>query len=61
MNTLEGETAPVMSLKEWVISLIISVIPLVGIVMLLVWAFSDTINPNKKNWSRAMLIDALLA
>ncbi|HBQ58878.1 MAG TPA: hypothetical protein DD671_04445 [Balneolaceae bacterium] len=56
MNTLEGETAPVLSLKDWVISLIISVIPLIGIVMLLIWAFSDNINPNKKNWARGMLI-----
>lgn len=56
MNTIEGETAPVLSLKEWVISLIISVIPLIGIVMLLIWAFSDNINPNKKNWARGMLI-----
>ena len=56
MEPINNETAKVMSLKDWVISLIISVIPVVGFVMLLVWAFSDSVNPNKKNWSRAMLI-----
>ena len=56
MEHVEGATAQVMSLKDWVISLIISVIPVVGFVMLLVWSFSDSVNPNKKNWSRAMLI-----
>lgn len=56
MEHVQGETAPVMSLKDWVISVIISVIPVVGFIMLLVWSFSDTTNPNKKNWARATLI-----
>lgn len=50
------ETAPVMSMKDWVITLLIIFIPLVGFVMLFVWGFSDRANPNKKNFSRAALI-----
>lgn len=50
------ETAPVMSLKDWVVTLLISFIPVVGFVMLFVWGFSDSANPNKKNWARAALI-----
>ncbi|MFD2532430.1 hypothetical protein [Gracilimonas halophila] len=56
MDHIQGETAPVMSLKDWVISVLISFIPIVGFIMLLVWAFSDSANPNKKNWAKATLI-----
>lgn len=56
MEHVQEQTAPVLSLKDWVITLLISAIPVVGFVMLLVWAFSDSTNPNKKNWSRAALI-----
>lgn len=50
------ETAPVMSMKDWVITLLITLIPMVGFIMLFVWGFSDSANPNKKNWARAALI-----
>ena len=50
------ETAPVMTMKDWVITLLITCIPMVGFVMLFVWGFSDSANPNKKNWARAALI-----
>ncbi|MEQ8580031.1 MAG: hypothetical protein RIC57_07725 [Balneola sp.] len=50
------ETAPVMSLKDWVVTMLITFIPMVGFVMLFVWGFSDSANPNKKNWARAALI-----
>ncbi|MBO6586173.1 MAG: hypothetical protein JJ953_08730 [Gracilimonas sp.] len=56
MENIQGETAPVMSLKDWVISVLISFIPVIGFIMLLVWAFSDSTNPNKKNWAKATLI-----
>lgn len=34
----------------------LSVIPMVGFIMLLVWAFGSSVNLNKKNCARAMLI-----
>lgn len=55
-----GETAqvsPVMSTKDWVISIIITCIPVVGFIMLIIWAFSSNdINQNKKNWAKGFLI-----
>jgi hypothetical protein len=36
--------------------MILSGIPLVGFILLLVWAFSSTENPNKKNYARAVLL-----
>lgn len=50
----------VMSVKDWVITLIITAIPMVGIVMLFVWAFGSDTNLNKRNWSKAALIIAAI-
>lgn len=43
------------SIGDWIITLIISMIPLVNIVMLLVWAFGSNTNPSKANWAKAYL------
>lgn len=43
------------SLGQWMLTLLLLMIPLVNIIMLIVWAVSDT-NPSKKNFARAQLI-----
>ncbi|HEX5167948.1 MAG TPA: hypothetical protein VFW11_02155 [Cyclobacteriaceae bacterium] len=53
--------ANVMSVKDWVITILIAAIPLVGIVMLFVWAFGSNDNINKANWAKATLIWAAIA
>jgi cell division protein FtsW (lipid II flippase) len=45
-----------MSVKDWFLTLLITYIPLVGLVMLLVWAFDSNTNMNKKNWAKASLL-----
>jgi len=60
-NYPEQKLAPAMSLKDWIITLLITWIPLVGIVMLFVWAFSSDTNENKRNWAKAFLIIQLIA
>lgn len=57
---IEEQAAPVMSTKDWIITMLIVAIPLVGIVFLFIWAFSDTENPNRTNWAKAQLIMALI-
>jgi cell division protein FtsW (lipid II flippase) len=49
-----------MSVKDWVITLLITYIPLVGLIMLLVWAFDNTTNLNKKNFAKASLLWMLI-
>lgn len=44
------------STGEWVWTILVSVIPLVGLVLLLVWAFGGNTKVGKRNWARAMLI-----
>jgi len=56
----QNSNVPVMSTKDWVITLLISGIPIVGIVMIFVWAFGDNANPNKANWAKAALLMVLI-
>ena len=46
----------VISTKDWVITLIIAAIPLVGFIMLFVWGFGSGTNENKANFAKAALI-----
>jgi hypothetical protein len=54
---METQTqAQVLSVKDWIITILIAAIPLVGFIMLFVWAFGSNENPNKSNWAKAALI-----
>ena len=44
------------SIGDWILSYFLMCIPLVGFIMLFVWAFGDQTKPSKKNWARASLI-----
>jgi len=54
---MENHNTSVMTIQDWLITILITAIPIVNIIMLFVWAFggSDT-NLNKKNWAKATLI-----
>lgn len=56
METVETIKTERISVGDWLITLIISSIPLVGIIMLFVWSFSNDTNPTKANWAKATLI-----
>ena len=55
-NQVGHQQAPIVSIKEWLITNLIMMIPLVNIVMMLVWAFGSNTNPNKANYFKATLI-----
>jgi hypothetical protein len=44
------------SIGDWIVSYILMGIPLVGFIMLIVWAFGSDAPQSKKNWARANLI-----
>jgi len=46
----------VVSVGEWMLTLLISAIPVVNLVMLFVWAFGANTKPSKANWAKAWLI-----
>ena len=53
---MDNQNYKPMTIGEWIITFIITYIPIVGIVMLFVWAFSDGNHPSKKTWAQATLI-----
>ena len=53
---LQNTSYTPMTIGEWIITFIITYIPLVGIIMLFVWAFGGNAHPSKKTWAQATLI-----
>ncbi len=53
MDQNESQT---ISVGNWIVTYIITAIPLVNLVALLIWAFSGSTPPSKKNWAIASLI-----
>jgi fatty acid desaturase len=51
--------SPVITIKQWMIMMLILIIPIVNIVMMFVWAFGEG-NPTKKNYFKASLIFAAI-
>jgi hypothetical protein len=49
-----------LSLADWMITLLITFIPLVNVIMLFVWAFGNDTHPSKANWAKANLIWMLI-
>lgn len=47
---------PPVSIGNWIITLLVLMIPVVNLVMLLVWAFSSGTNPSKANFCKATLL-----
>lgn len=50
-----------MKIGDWLITFLIQAIPIVGFIMLFVWAFSDDTHPSKKSWAQASLIMMVIA
>ena len=55
MDQVSGSYQP-MTIGDWIITFIITYIPLVGFIMLFVWAFGGDTHPSKKTWAQATLI-----
>ena len=55
-NSNEQSDNSPMDLKDWILTLIVLLIPCVGIVMYFVWAFESNGNINRRNFCRAQLI-----
>jgi hypothetical protein len=53
---VKNQEAAIITTQEWMIIYLIMIIPLVNIIMLFVWAFGSSENPNKANWAKARLI-----
>lgn len=58
METLEQsqKNQSVVSIGDWIVTMILMCIPVVNFIMLLVWAFSSSTPVSKANWAKASLI-----
>ena len=52
----EVRNTQAMSVGEWMLTILIAAIPLVGFIMLFVWAFGGNAPESKANWAKASLI-----
>ena len=50
------ELAPVVSIGKWLTTMLLMYIPVVNLVLLILWAVSEKVNPNHKNLAIALLI-----
>ena len=60
MNIPEEFKKSPVSLGDWIISVIVTKIPLIGFIMLIVWAVDKNTDPNKANWAKAELLVKLI-
>ena len=55
-NNFEPKSDEVVSIKEWLITILILCIPIVNIVMIFVWAYGNGTKTSKSNYFKATLI-----
>ncbi len=49
-----------MTIGQWVLTIFLSQLSIVGLILLFVWAFGERKYPSRKNFARAMLIWSLV-
>lgn len=54
------QVTPVISMKDWMLTILLLAIPIVNIIMLFVWAFGGGANPSKANYAKASLVWVLI-
>lgn len=59
---MENQTqdVSVMSVKDWVITILVISLPIIGLIMLFVWGFGSGTNQNKANFAKGALILAAI-
>lgn len=46
----------VMTVGQWLVTMLLMILPIVNLILLIMWAVSDTENRNRSNWAKAYLI-----
>ena len=50
------QTETPVTVGEWMLTMLLMIIPVVNIVMLFVWGFGGNTTPSKANWAKASLL-----
>lgn len=56
----EKDPIPPVSIAEWLITLLIILIPVINVIMLLVWSLNKSTHRSKANFSKAVFILILI-
>jgi hypothetical protein len=51
----QEEVAPVMRFADWLVIMLIMLIPFLNGIMLIAWSIDKNANPNRRNWALASL------
>ena len=54
------ENKPV-SIGEWIITFLLLAIPVVNVIMIIVWALSESTHPSKRTYAQAIIVIVLAA
>jgi uncharacterized membrane protein len=57
----EFDQSDTISVGDWMVTYLIAAVPLLGFIMLWVWAFGSTTPPSKANWAKATLLFYVVA
>lgn len=60
-NLSSQENTPAMSYKEWALTIFLASLPMIGFILVLVWAFDGSTNIHKKNWAKGNLLIMVIA
>jgi len=60
-NYVPQKNQSVVTIGDWIITFLLTAIPLVGFIMLFVWAFGNNTAESKANWAKAALIWYLIS
>ena len=49
-------TSKIIKIEEWLVLILLGMIPVINLIAFLYFSFNKKINPNKRNFARAVLI-----
>ena len=56
MENLSVQESKIMSPKEWALTIFLASLPIIGFILVLVWAFDSSTDLQKKNWAKGTLL-----
>lgn len=57
----KDRTAEIMGVGQYLGTFILMSIPVLNLILILAWSFSKSVNPNKRNYARAILVLCIIA
>lgn len=55
-NLSDQQSVATMSYKEWALTIFLASLPIIGFILVLIWAFDTNTRINKKNWAKGTLL-----